>query len=409
MKKNQKLKRYFIVSMSIALIILVLMGVFFNYYNYTKKQVAIYRDEITYYQDIAATEQAWIADMQLSFGAIPFRSLQNNTADINPYFSSIAARALLYETGVNYTSQVKRYIVWMLNNLNDATSDPFGVDGTMSNFKIIDLSNNEYKAIPYKYDSVDSYSALMISLIKETYTKTNDINFLMEHKDTIIRVFNALLSTRVKNGLSSVSINNSTQYTMDNVEVNYGIKDGLRLLDIMLKEDVNNQILMSLKAQYTVWLEENTLAIERVLWNKQNNKYNIAFHLNENTTEFSDWANFYPDAVAQLFPIIFEVLPTDSARAIDICQQFNKVYKWEDFIYRETGDFYWTVVVYLAAMMEDEVRVKAYLDYYKENFIAEHPYPLYNAEAAWIINACEKMIDLYTFKINKIDPFNLIK
>jgi hypothetical protein len=194
---------------------------------------------------------------------------------------------------------------------------------------------------------------------------------------------------------------------MDNVEVNYGLKDGVELVNHLLVLTSDSSELSSIKTQLQNWLEDNTKAIEELLWNENKNTYNTALNTNNETVEFKGWENFYPDAVAQLFPIIFEVIEPDSDRAKMLYDEFSTYYQWEDFIYREPGDFYWTVIVYAAALMEDEAKVKAYLSYYQNNFMENHPYPIYNAEAAWIVNASKRMMDYYQKKINRIDPLGV--
>jgi hypothetical protein len=391
----------------VLLVTTLLSSALFVYYDYAKEEVRIYQNEILFYQTIASHEQAWIKDIQLENGALPFRKLSNGTATIIPYFSAISGMALLQDIDTDYSNQVIHYIEWMLENLNDSSTDYFNIDGTMSNFKVNYLDDNSYQLIPYKYDSVDSYTALMISLIMRTYERTNDIDFLLKHESKIIRILNALLSTRLDNGLSSVSVGNRTQYIMDNVEVNYGLKDGIKLVNRLLEVSNETIELNLLKVNLDGWLDDNTNAIEELLWNNDKGTYNVALNESNLIVEFKSWDNFYPDAVAQLFPIIFEVIEPGSNRAKTLYNEFNINYQWEDFIYRETGDFYWTVIVYVAALMEDESRVKAYLSYYQENFMDTHPYPLYNAEAAWIVNASKKMMEYYQAKIDRIDPFSI--
>jgi hypothetical protein len=395
------------VSIIILLVTTLLGSALFVYFDYAKEEVRIYQNEILFYQTIASHEQAWITDIQLENGALPFRELSNGTAIIIPYFSAISGMALLHDIDTDYSNQVMHYIEWMLENLNDSSTDYFNIDGTMSNFNVNYLDDNSYQVIPYKYDSVDSYTALMISLIMRTYEKTNNIDFLINHKSEIIRVLNALLSTRLNNGLSSVSVGNKTQYIMDNVEVNYGLKDGIKLVNRLLEDSNESTELNLIKTKLVGWLDDNTRAIEELLWSNDKGTYNVALNGNNQIIEFKSWDNFYPDAVAQLFPIVFEVIEPDSNRAKALYDEFNNNYQWEDFIYRETGDFYWTVIVYVAALMEDESRVKVYLSYYQENFMDTHPYPLYNAEAAWIVNASKKMMEYYQAKIERIDPFGI--
>lgn len=387
-------------------ITILIVSSFLMYKDYATKQVIYYQSKIVFYQEIMNTEQEWIINSQLDNGAFPFRPLSNNKADVIPYFSTITAMSLLKGNSNDYTNQVIKYVEWMLSRLNTKDEDYFNIDGTMSNFHI-ERINNELVEKSYKYDSVDSYTALFLALIDKVYLKTNDNDFLLRNESNIIRVINALLSTRNTNGLSLVSVGNRTQYTMDNVEVNYGLKSSANLINKLIKISSNTDKLTIIQNQIDTWLIENTQAIQTYLWSSETNKFHIALNMEDQIVEFKNWSIFYPDAIAQLYPIVFDYIKPSSAQAIELYQLFNDEYDWEKFNYRNSGDFHWTVVVYIASLMQDTERVEEYLKYYSKNIIQTHPYPIYNTEVAWIINACQTMIEYYEMEMNQIDPLKL--
>ncbi len=382
------------------------MSSFLVYKDYAVKHINNYQEKIDFYLEIMDIEQEWLINSQLDNGSLPFRPLSNNKADIIPYFSTISAMSLLHNRTNDYSNQVIKYVEWMLGRLNTKDEDYFDVDGTMSNFHV-ELINNKLVEIPFKYDSVDSYTALFIALVDKVYINTNNSDFLLKNETNIIRVIHALLSTRNSNGLSYVSVGNKTQYTMDNVEVNYGLKSSVNLINNLMKVSTNKDELNDLRIQLESWLVENTKAIETYLWSSETNKFHVALDTKDQVIEFKSWDIFYPDAIAQLYPVVFGYIEPSSPKAKELYQLFNEEYDWEEFNFRNTGDFHWTVVVYIAALMQDTQKVEQYLKYYSKNLIYSHPYPIYNAEVAWIINTCETMIEFYEKEMNQVDPFKI--
>lgn len=390
------------ISVTIIFVLLLLLSSFFLYRKNAQEKIPVYQLEINYYQSIIHHEQAWLDSTQLDNGAYPFRPLVNNRADVNPYFSSMAAYSLLLGNTF-YSDNVYEYMAWLFTQLNTSSEDPYQIDGTLSNIRMTQ-ENGQINEEKFDYDSVDSYTALFIILLNYAYDTDPRYEFYQANEGSIIRLFKALLSTRAENGLSYVSVGNKTQYTMDNVEVNYAIKKGINLLNNLL-ELSNNQELKEIQIELEEWLIDNTQAIETILWNPAQQKYRIAIDKNGNEVEFKSWDNFYPDAMAQLFPIVFNVIEPDSERAKEHYIQFVSNYSWEDFKFRE--GFYWTVVSTIGAMMDDTDRVKTYLDYYQEHIMSNHDYPIYNAEVAWIIQTCQIMINKYEDKIDQVDPLKL--
>ncbi len=378
----------------------------FAYGRYAQARVQTHQEEIAFYQEIIDVDQAWIAQMQLPSGVLPQRPLSQNTATVIPYFSAMAAMALL-ENNTTYIDHVTAYLEWMFDRLNDANSDYFSVDGTLSNFTITVLEDGSYQERKSKYDSVDSYAALNISLLLKTYQTTQDLSFFIKHQTSILRIFNALLSTRVDNNLSAVSVGNQTQYLMDNIEVQIGIQDGIELIEQLIKHTQQSEAFQKVYDQLIEWEHLNAKAIENDLWDESSQMYHVGLSVNGQPIVFRSWDRFYPDAVAQLFPMMHRMIDPKDTRAQVLYEQFSQAYQWQAFSYRTEGDFYWTMIGYVAALMEDVEQVKAYLQIYKEDYMPTHAYPLYNAESAWIIFTSQHMIDYHQRRIKRLDPLKL--
>ena len=99
------------ISVTIIFVLLLLLSSFFLYRKNAQEKIPVYQLEINYYQSIIHHEQAWLDSTQLDNGAYPFRPLVNNRADVNPYFSSMAAYSLLLGNTF-YSDNVYEYMAW---------------------------------------------------------------------------------------------------------------------------------------------------------------------------------------------------------------------------------------------------------------------------------------------------------
>jgi hypothetical protein len=108
----------------------------------------------------------------------------------------------------------------------------------------------------------------------------------------------------------------------------------------------------------------------------------------------ANWSIFYADATCQLYPIWCGVILSNSARAKSLWDTFNNVYPdWSKGKIYDAGGFPWTLVSYVAALMQDKTRTDSYLRYV-ESFTGQGNQPTtnwYNLEAAFVILAAKKM------------------
>ena len=59
--------------------------------------------------------------------------------------------------------------------------------------------------------------------------------------------------------------------------------------------------------------------------------------------------------------------------------------------------------------MNKEEQLRDYLMDYQSNYTTSHSYPLYNAEVAWVILACQHQVEEYEKQKDQIDPFSIIR
>lgn len=371
-----------------------------------------------YYLGVIRSEQQWLAGQQLSNGALAFRATENGTASINPYFSCITALALLEEgpDGIKYVDAVKRHFDWHFAHLNNAASDQHGVAGTIYNYSAEVLDGVVLKEITeQKYDSTDSYAALFLIALWESYNKTGDAEYLVERYPKITAVINAMISTIDSEGLSFVKPDSSIKYLMDNAEVYQGLSSAINLLKkvflpLYQKGTPEHSGASELLASLQETKERQAESFAKLLWNGTEQRYEVGIDKEGKPLAFQGWTHFYPDAVAQLFPIIYKVIEPDSRQAQYLSQAFGEHFQWEKMEHFEDGhaNFYWGLTAYCGALMGDEEKVLSYLDCYMQKVPPDYKYPAYNADVAWVVMACAEMARQYSEQMHELDPLGLI-
>lgn len=393
-------------------IILTLIITISVYYSYSINQRAILQNKINFYQGIIDSEIEWIKGLQLSNGALAFRLKEGETTLLNPYFADYTAMALLHAgVGQKYYKEVKEYLSWHFSHLNDSKSDKNGIDGTIYDYEAEVKSGVVISETTTKeYDSVDSYGSSFLDLLWDYYTYTKDTEYLIDHYNEILRVINAINVT-IDDDLTITKPEYPVKYLMDNSEVYEGINCAIDLYEKVflpsLKKNTDEyknaeNIYSTLKKQNSNLLKK----IEDKMWNESEGNYTVALGKSGEEIINFHWNNFYPDATSQLFPIIHGVIDKKSKRAKKLYETFGTYYNWEHFEHytKDKANFYWGRLPYVAAVMKDEARVETYMKYYSENVVPEHKKPLYNADAAWVILASEKMIYLYESKMKWMLP-----
>jgi hypothetical protein len=343
------------------------------------------------YDSVIYNQVKYILSNQLPSGAFKDNAATNSR--ICPYFTSIACLALLKKpTSVNVAA-VKKYLIWYMSKLNGTINPKTGgieVAGSVYDYYAPGETTDG------TYDSVDSYAALFLLLMKEFAglspanqdwakgytTQLNLIGSALERcVDNVSNNVPTAFSPDDNDGLSVDSYVHGAKYTMDNSEVNAGLK-AMVWLQI-------NVLGGSQATHFRSLLDGNTNAIESQLWRE------TMYNWNDNGSAgstFSKWAIFYPDATCQLFPGLFSVIDPLSPRANLLYSSFNFYYPaWSSgTVY--SGGYPWAIVCYAAAMVNDKVRVDQYINHILSiNRGGTQKDLWYNAEAAYVIMAADKM------------------
>lgn len=359
---------------------------------------ADWSDDAVFFDALVAEEQSYILSAQLEDGSLLFRPQTDGDATIVPYFSSVAALGLLeggpQETLPQRLAAVERYVTWYGDHLSgEGEGNP---DGSIGDFDLELVDGVPCASTVEKPDSVDAYAALYLIVLAVYRQAGGSDAFLLGIQGEAIRIVRTLLDTVAKNGLSRVSPSNGTQYLMDNVEV----LQALRYVDTLIGEvwEGCDSAWPALRDECAEAADAMAKAIERKLWNDEDFHWESGLDSEGEPLDWKGWDTFYPCATAQLYPIAFSYGTgdgeRDGLRARIMYETFCYLYDWEHFDHFKSGDasFYWPVIAYVAALMDDGRRVCAYLECYREAVAANgRGWPLYVADAAWASRAAALM------------------
>ncbi|WP_338818014.1 hypothetical protein MTCOM_19060 [Moorella thermoacetica] len=316
---------------------------------------------------IVRQESGWILSQQLASGAVI--TAYPGQPKIVPYFGHLALYGLA-AWGFSL-SRVRAYLDWYLAHLE--RPDRYGVTGTVYDY-YLDERGAEVPA--YTYDSSDSYAATFLILVRLYYGISGDRAWLEDHWPELDLVAGAMLATLQKDNLTLARSDWRVKYLMDNCEVYRGLKDYAWLL---AKAGNTGEA-----ERYEALAGKVKEAMEAKM--RVNGGYCPAIY-RAGLRRRPNWKKWYPDALAQLFPIITGVLTPREEAARRLYANFLRNYPhW----YRQTQqeNFITTLVAYAATLMEDRWRVRQYVEGLEENIIARgHPWPYHAAEAGILLLA----------------------
>ncbi|HEV3250495.1 MAG TPA: hypothetical protein VGZ71_06060 [Puia sp.] len=328
------------------------------------------------YANIISSECNFILAHQLSDGALTMsanRDIQGYK--IVPYFSNIAAQALLENpTTVNIIA-VKKWMAWYMAHLN--------TDGSVYDYYASNYTGDASLTSTGDFDSIDSYAATFLTLARKLCkVSPSDKNWLISNYSVQLKLIGGALSLVAdSDGLTIAKPSYPVKYTMDNSEVNEGLSDMVWLSEnIFAKSD---------SVYWQNLLAANTRSIETDLWDVPNQRY-----FTNKGGPATNWTVFYADATCQLYPIWCGVILPGSVRAQSLWNAFNANYPdWSNGKIYDPGGFPWTLLSYVAVLMNDKTRGDNYLRFV-QSFTNQGHQPTsnwYNLEAAFVIFAAKKL------------------
>lgn len=351
----------------------------------------------------------WLSGLQTPNGALTMYPIRKagDSSKVCPYFSEFAGLALLLKPEI-YGDCVRRYMDWHISRMNSSETDYNGEDGTVYDYTSTLLDDGTYQEKIMidpatggpLYDSTDSYAALFLHLLYEYSEATGDAGYVLRHKTEVRRTVRAMLCT-MDNGLSWAKPDYKVKYLMDNSEVYRGVCSAEKLYSrIYLPNSFNDIDIQDAKDQIGMLLQlkKNLLdAIEDILWNPKGEFYYVgAMEERKGLPEEIDWKVFYPDALAQLFPVVMDLLPADHPRSLFLYEKFNRNFStkdtaWEEMRGKRLGTHFVNgLIPYTAAKMGDDRRVIRYLKTYQSRIAdAGYPFPAFIADCAQVALAAD--------------------
>lgn len=347
----------------------------------------------------------WLASLQPSNGAFPMYPMKKpgDASKVCPYFSEFAGLALLLKPE-QYGSCVQGYLDWHFAHLNTAATDYNGEDGTIYDYQLtlredsgvseeILMDTNTGKP---SYDSTDSYAALFLELLWEYGEKTGDRHYVLTHREEMFRICRAMLCT-LDNGLTWAKPDYPAKYLMDNCEVWKGLCAAEKLYSLCGVGNGEEVPAVAVPLEEIVRLKGSLAeAIESCFTDPSTDYYYVGVTgVSNGFPETINMNIFYPDALAQLFPVVMGLVLPENPRSRRLYDKFNQYFsceevRWEEMRGKALGAYMNGLIPYTAARMHDVNRVRRYLETYRQRFLeTAHPYPAFNADCAQVALAAD--------------------
>jgi len=325
------------------------------------------------YQQNVTTTANWTTS---SASTLPDGAIIYTADQIMPYYSNLAAIGVVRTGNPVYYAKVKAWMQWYVAHLN--YPDKWGLSCTVYDYSVSGTTETPTNDA----DSTDSYAATFVSLAW-AYWQTGDAtaqNYIKTLKYQLDCIGGVMVQTQQRNGLTWAKPDYQVQYLMDNCEVYKGLSDLASLFQAAFNDTAGRD-------WYNTYASYTLNGIQTLLWDSAHNNY-----LTDAAAPPTNWKVWYPDATAQLFPVLYGVLAPTSTRAKNLYSTFNT--KWPNWTRLKFPDAYpWVVVSGAAALMSDTTRVNSYITTIQTKYVnTGFPYPWYCAESGWFIRVNNYML-----------------
>lgn len=233
-----------------------------------------------------------------------FEPIPGGSYHAKPYFLNLYGISLLRH-GFN-PDLVTDYLDWYVANLN--YPDHHGLTGSIYDLDILPGGRESFHG---SYDSVDSYAATFLVLLRDYYVRTVDRARLERYRGRIADIAYLLVYLQDRDGLVRAIPSSDAKYLMDNCEVYAGL---LAYSDLAGRLDWDDP------RRYRAAAGQVRRAVLDELFDAQRAIFSWAKAGGQ--AQPSHWETFYPDALAQLFPILHGLVEPDSELAVLLWQRF---------------------------------------------------------------------------------------
>jgi hypothetical protein len=227
-----------------------------------------------------------------------YQDTGGNVTLVVPYFVSLMGIDLLKKNPAANMALIKAYIQWYLDHLN--YPDKYGLTGSMYDWRVYADGREESLN---SMDSVDSYAALFIMLVDKYIEQGGDRSLIQANRQRFEDVIYLVPYLQQDDDLTIALPGTTGRYLMDNCEALAGVTAFVNL---------SNRMGWNLASYYSGIREKLLTAIQTHLYD--NERENYYWLKDRDTKTASQWETFYPDALAQLFPILYGVLQSQTGR-----------------------------------------------------------------------------------------------
>ncbi len=363
-------------------------------YCYRSANQKRYADKIAFYEKCTEQEKQWIMKQQHPQGALYLYEPESGVPEaVNPYFACLAAEGLLAgEPNMLELQSVERYLRWHAAELIKR-------DGFVCDYQVAD---GEVTALD-TYDSVDSYIAVFLGLFAEYIQKGGEPGVIPQDQEAIEICIKRLqeLSQQGQKGLTCVSPENSTCYLMDNTEV---LSAYQKMNQVVTNPDFDDRLRRWKKKEaYKAFFDEaaktTETAMKDVFWKEEKERFEIGLNGNQTYIEFQGIEEFYPYAIAQIYPVAFDLWLTEEEKLEALYQNISDTYDWTNSSVDEKFD--WPVLSYIAVQMGDMERAERYIEEYRKAYQYDRSYPMNITDAAWVAKSSEALRAYYETQAKK--------
>lgn len=313
-------------------------------------------------------ETDWIASLQREDGAILTFSDRTIGKKISPYFANLAAAGLAQDP--QKLERVQKYLDWYFKHLNKP--DRFGAYGTIYDY-VVDEKGQEIST--QNYDSADSYAATFLSLLQTYVEQGGDPQVLLAHREDIEAVAHVIVSLLDRDSIAFSKTYDHTKFLMDNCEVYQGLKDFAKICENVFHDQAEADTYYALAEKVRT----------SVLAGFSNNG-DFYISVDGKGKNPGNWGLWYPDSIAQFYPILYGLIPADSDQARYLYYKFNVYHpRWPE-LHADGSDYPWVMVGYVAAMMHDWIKVERFMQEISSQYPGHYrPYPWFSSESYWLI------------------------
>jgi len=320
-------------------------------------------------KDFEATSN-WLSTQSSHTGALLY-----STQRINPYYANLAAMGLVKDPA--RLVQVENWMRWYISHLN--RTDKWGIGGTMYDYNII----NGQEVSERNADSTDSYAATFLSLAYAYFATGNPAAqaYVRSIASDLHLIGQVLAKTQQSDGLTWAKPDYQIKYLMDNAEVYRGLADAATLFGSMGDTAKQNYYSgLATKCQQGVW----------GMWI---GKRWAVYKDGIGRLAAPNMATWYPDASAQMFPVLYGVVSGNDSRAQQAYAYFNQAWPgWPQLSYSTQDPFPWVMVADAAMLMGDTGRVGTYANSVRSKWVNKgFPWTWYSMEAGWYLRMAAYM------------------